>query len=623
MNIINRSTSRKKIPWLSANSSNDAALKKVIRYKNLILNKGTKAFAEINTELKLKSPKSYKVKQSEILKSESLVSDDLKQSILNSAANIKLVCENDKKGLSSTPIETTKGIQVWKEFRSIDSVGIYVPGGSAPLISSLLMQLIPAQVAGCKNIIVCTPPNKSGEISPEILWIAKVYGVKEIYKVGGAQAILAMAYGTTIVPKVNKIFGPGNVYVNAAKKLCSSDVAIDLPAGPSEVMIVSNDIEKASIAAADALSQLEHDPDSRAFIISSNLKILKKIKTSVNEQIQQLSRQSVLKQSIENLLLIKAKSFKDTLVLINDCAPEHLILLDEDYSKYLVEVNNAGSIFCGALSPESFGDYSSGTNHVLPTNGQAKVHSGLGVKDFGKQISVQTASSEGFENLKNTVITMAQAESLDAHEQAVKIRQSNANQKASSRSYTEIRKTNETSIYLNLNIDGTGNYNINTGLKYLDHLLEQFSKHGSFDLYLTCLGDLEIDEHHTIEDIAIALGSAINTSLGDRVGISRYASSEILVMDEVKSSISIDLSSRRFLKFQCSQLRDYVGDFPTEMFEHFFVSLINSAAMTCHIDTTGKNSHHLLEATFKTFARCLRKAVVIESSRSSSTKGLL
>ena len=623
MNIINRSTSRKKIQWLSADSPNDATLKKVIRYKNLILNKGTKAFAEINTELKLKSPKSYKVKQSEILKSESLVSDDLKQSILNSAANIKLVCENDKKGLSSTPIETTKGIQVWKEFRSIDSVGIYVPGGSAPLISSLLMQLIPAQVAGCKNIIVCTPPNKSGEISPEILWIAKVYGVKEIYKVGGAQAILAMAYGTTIVPKVNKIFGPGNVYVNAAKKLCSSDVAIDLPAGPSEVMIVSNDIEKASIAAADALSQLEHDPDSRAFIISSNLKILKKIKTSVNEQIQQLSRQSVLKQSIENLLLIKAKSFKDTLVLINDCAPEHLILLDEDYSKYLVEVNNAGSIFCGALSPESFGDYSSGTNHVLPTNGQAKVHSGLGVKDFGKQISVQTASSEGFENLKNTVITMAQAESLDAHEQAVKIRQSNANQKASSRSYTEIRKTNETSIYLNLNIDGTGNYNINTGLKYLDHLLEQFSKHGSFDLYLTCLGDLEIDEHHTIEDIAIALGSAINTSLGDRVGISRYASSEILVMDEVKSSISIDLSSRRFLKFQCSQLRDYVGDFPTEMFEHFFVSLINSAAMTCHIDTTGKNSHHLLEATFKTFARCLKKAVVIESSRSSSTKGLL
>ena len=182
---------------------------------------------------------------------------------------------------------------------------------------------------------------------------------------------------------------------------------------------------------------------------------------------------------------------------------------------------------------------------------------------------------------------------------------------------------NNIRLAINLNLDGTGNYNIKTGLNYLDHLLEQFSKHGCMDLNLTCLGDLEIDEHHTIEDIAIALGTAINNALGDRVGISRYASSEILVMDEVKSNISIDLSSRRFLDFKCSELRDYVGDFPTEMFEHFFVSLINSIAMTCHIETTGKNSHHLLEATFKTFARCLKSAVIVESSRSSSTKGLL
>ena len=174
-----------------------------------------------------------------------------------------------------------------------------------------------------------------------------------------------------------------------------------------------------------------------------------------------------------------------------------------------------------------------------------------------------------------------------------------------------------------MNLDGTGNYNIKTGLNYLDHLLEQFSKHGSIDLNLSCLGDLEIDEHHTIEDIAIALGTAINSALGDRVGISRYASSEILVMDEVKSNVSIDLSSRRYLDFKCSELRDYVGDFPTEMFEHFFVSLINAAAMTCHIETSGKNSHHLLEATFKTFARCLKSAIVVESIKSSSTKGLL
>ena len=485
------------------------------------------------------------------------------------------------------------------------------------------MQLIPATVAGCKNIIICTPPNKNGLVAPEILWIAKLYGVKNIYKVGGAQAIFAMAYGTTIIPKVNKIFGPGNSYVNEAKKLCSNDVAIDLPAGPSEVMIVTNDLDKISIAAADALSQLEHDPNSKAFIISNNLTLLKKIKGEISKQMSNLARQNVLSQSIKNVLLIKAKSFKDSICLINECAPEHLILLDDDYSKYLIQINNAGSIFCGALSPESFGDYSSGSNHVLPTNGQAKVHSGLSVSDFGKHISVQTASAEGFNNLKDTVIEMARAETLDGHQQAVKIREDIASKKAVSRSYSEIRKTNETNIYINLNLDGSGNYNIQTGLNYLDHLLEQFSKHGSIDLNLTCLGDLEIDEHHTIEDIAIALGTAINNALGDRIGIARYASSEILVMDEVKSIVSIDLSSRRYLNFKCSKLRDYVGDFPTEMFEHFFISLINSIAMTCHIETTGKNSHHLLEATFKTFARCLKSAVVIESTSSSSTKGIL
>ena len=623
MKILNRSNSTKDIKWL-ANGSADVDIKEIVlRFKNLVLNKGTKAFDEINEELNLIIPQSYKVKSTEIKKSELLVSDSLKQSILNSAANINIICENDKGALNGMPVETTKGIKLWKEFRPIDSVGIYVPGGNSPLISSLLMQLIPAKVAGCKNITICTPPNADGHISPEILWIAKLYGISNIYKVGGAQAIFGMAYGTTIIPKVNKIFGPGNAYVNEAKKLCSNDVAIDLPAGPSEVMIVTNNITNISIAAADALSQLEHDPNSRAFIISNNLSILNKIKTEIKKQIQDLTRQSILKRSIKNLLLIKSKSFKDTLSLINECAPEHLILLDENYSKYLVDINNAGSIFCGSLSPESFGDYSSGSNHVLPTNGQAKVHSGLSVNDFGKQISVQTASPEGFNNLKETVITLAQAEALDAHEKAVKIREAIAFNEVSSRSFTEIRKTNETSIYINLNLDGTGNYNIKSGLKYLDHLLEQFAKHGSIDLNLTCLGDLEIDEHHTIEDIAIALGTAINRALGERIGISRYASSEILVMDEVKCNVSIDLSSRRYLNFKCSQLRDFVGDFPTEMFEHFFISLINAIAMTCHIETTGKNSHHLLEATFKTFARCLKSAVIIKSNKSSSTKGSL
>jgi histidinol dehydrogenase len=547
----------------------------------------------------------------------------MKSAILTASKNIQLVCENEKINLSSSPIETTKGITIWKEFRAIDSVGLYVPGGTAPLISSLLMQIIPATLAGCSNIIICSPPDINGKISPEILWICKLYNVSNIYKVGGAQAILAMAYGTTIVPQVSKIFGPGNAYVSYAKELVSKDVAIDLPAGPSEVMIVTNEVKNASLAAADALSQLEHGVDSKAFVVSQKLNVLMKVKSEVLKQKKNLKRETILNESIKNLILIKCKSVIDASQLINECAPEHLILLDEDYSKYLPSIDNAGSIFCGSLSPESFGDFASGSNHVLPTNGHAKTYSGLGIKDFGKQISLQAATAEGFMNLKDTVTTLALAEGLDGHAAAVDIRRSRVLEIDKSRSCVEIRKTNETNIYVNLNLDGTGKYSINTGLNFLDHLLEQFSKHSKIDLHLTCDGDLHIDEHHTIEDIAITLGSAINTALSDRLGISRYSSVETLVMDEVKCSVSIDLVSRRYLSFQCSKLREIVGDFPGEMLEHFFISLVNSAAFTCHISTVGSNSHHLLEATFKTFARALRQAIIIESSDSSSTKGVM
>ena len=623
MKLINRSKSNSSINWQSSVYDTQDVEKTVLRYKELIIKNGTKAFNCINEELNLPKISSFKVRKSEINNAENSISDDLKQAILNSANNIKIICENEKKSLVSASIETTKGISIWKEFRPIESVGIYVPGGTAPLISSFLMQLIPASIAGCKNIIVCTPPSSSGSISPEILWIAKIFGISSIYKVGGSQAIFALAYGTTVIPKVDKIFGPGNAYVNAAKKICSEDVAIDLPAGPSEVMVVSNDISKVNLIAADVLSQLEHDSLARAFVLSKNLTLLNNVKKEVKKQLSSLSRQNILKESLSNLMLIKFKSFNDCINLINECAPEHLILLDDDYALPLAKINNAGSIFCGSLSPESFGDYSSGTNHVLPTNGMAKVFSGLGIRDFGKQISVQTASAEGFLNIKDTVISMANAENLDAHARAVKIRENLANQKSRSRISTEIRKANETSIYINLNLDGTGKYNINTGIDYLDHLLEQFSKHGSIDLHLTCLGDLEIDEHHSIEDVAITLGSAINKALQDRNGISRYASNETLVMDEVKCNVSIDLCTRRFLKFKCSELREMVGDFPTEMFEHFFVSLINAAAFTCHIETDGRNSHHLLEATFKTFARCLKSAIIVESNDVVSTKGLM
>ncbi|MDA7851820.1 histidinol dehydrogenase, partial [Gammaproteobacteria bacterium] len=284
MKLINRSSNTKSIDWFSTEESHSQVESVVKRFKTLILSKGTSGLNLINKELSLDIPKSYKVSLREIANSDQAVSDELKSSILVASKNIQLVCESDKSSLSSSPIETTKGISIWKEFRAIDSVGLYVPGGTAPLISSLLMQIVPASIAGCSEIVVCSPPGANGKIAPEILWICKIFNVNSIYKVGGAQAILAMAYGTTIVPKVSKIFGPGNAYVSYAKELASRDVAIDLPAGPSEVMIVTNNLDNASLAAADALSQLEHGTDSKAFIISQKLNVLTKVKSEVLKQ---------------------------------------------------------------------------------------------------------------------------------------------------------------------------------------------------------------------------------------------------------------------------------------------------------------------------------------------------
>ena len=310
---------------------------------------------------------------------------------------------------------------------------------------------------------------------------------------------------------------------------------------------------------------------------------------------------------------------------INNNAPEHLILLDDDFSKIIPHINNAGSVFCGKYSPESFGDYASGSNHTLPTAGSAKTYSGLSVKDFGKIITFQTATSEGFINLAQTVKTLADAETLDAHTKAVSVREKYALQDISQLSRTSFikRTTNETDIFINLNIDGSGNYNIDTGLKYFDHMLEQFAKHGSFDLTINCIGDLEIDEHHTIEDVAIALGDAFKAALGERNKIERYSSSESLVMDETISKVSIDMSSRNLLKMKTSKLREYVGDFPTEMFEHFFISFVNTLSFTCHIETKGSNSHHIVEATFKSFTRALSAALQKNNAYVASTKGIL
>ena len=597
----------------------------VKRFKSLVLDNGDDGIREISKLLKEKALNNFKVTNSEFKQADKLLSDDIKNAILIAYSNIKKYHEKQLEGLSIKSIETTKGIKLWSEFKPIDVVGLYVPGGTAPLFSSFLMQAIPAIIAGCKNIIVCTPPDKNGKIDPTILWVANLLNIKNIFKVGGSQAIFAMAYGTKSVPKCLKIFGPGNQYVTLAKMLVSNNVSIDMPAGPSEVYVVSDDEDKIDIIASDLLSQLEHSKDAKAVLISKNKSLVKTISKEIDLQKKLLNRQNILISSLKNIYLVNAANDQQIIDFININAPEHLILLDEDFSKIAPYINNAGSVFCGKYSPESFGDYASGSNHTLPTARSAKTYSGLSVKDFGKIITFQTASPEGFINLAPTVKILAKAECLDAHAKAVSIREKYAEEDNIVKPRTSFikRDTKETNIYINLNIDGTGNYNINTGLKYFDHMLEQFAKHGRFDITINSIGDLEIDEHHTIEDVAITLGDAFKQALGDRTNIERYSSNQSLVMDETISNVSIDMVSRNLLKMQTSKLREYVGDFPTEMFEHFFISFVNTLSFTCHIDTKGSNSHHIVEATFKSFTRALSDALKENNNNIASTKGVL
>ncbi|MDA9815216.1 histidinol dehydrogenase [Gammaproteobacteria bacterium] len=597
----------------------------VKKFKSLILDNGDDGIREISMLLNERPLKNFKVTNSEFKKADKLLDDDIKNAILVAYSNIKKYHEKQLEGLSIKSIETTKGIKLWSEFRPIDVVGLYIPGGTAPLFSSFLMQAIPAIIAGCKDIIVCTPPDKNGKIDPTILWVANLLNVKNIFKVGGSQAIFAMTYGTKSIPKCLKIFGPGNQYVTLAKMLVSNEVSIDMPAGPSEVYVVSDDENKTDIIASDLLSQLEHSKDAKAVLVSKNKSLIKNISKEIDLQKNSLNRQNILKSSQKNIYLVNAANDQQIIDFININAPEHLILLDEDFSKIVPYINNAGSVFCGKYSPESFGDYASGSNHTLPTARSAKTYSGLSVKDFGKIITFQTASPEGFVNLAPTIKILAKAECLDAHAKAVSIREKYAEQDNIVKPRTSFikRATNETSIFINLNIDGTGNYNINTGLKYFDHMLEQFAKHGRFDITINSIGDLEIDEHHTIEDVAIALGDAFKQALGDRQNIERYSSNQSLVMDETISNVSIDMASRNLLKMKTSKLREYVGDFPTEMFEHFFISFVNTLSFTCHIDTKGSNSHHIVEATFKSFTRALSDALKENNKNIASTKGVL
>ena len=352
---------------------------------------------------------------------EALVAPALKTAIQSAKVNIEIFHQAQLK--KEEKIETMPGVWCWRKSVGIEKVGIYIPGGTAPLFSTVLMLGIPAKLAGCKEVILCTPPSKDGTVDPAILYAAGLVGIQQIYTIGGAQAIAAMAYGTATVPKVFKIFGPGNQYVTAAKQLVQQQgVAIDMPAGPSEVCVYADETAVPSFVAADLLSQAEHGADSQVLLIASNSNIVEQVQLEITQQLADLPRADFATKALGHSKAIVIASREDAIQLINAYAPEHLILSVDNALVVAEKIINAGSVFIGNYSPESVGDYASGTNHTLPTNGYAKAYSGVSVESFVKKITFQQLTEMGLKNIAQTVIQMASGEQLEAHAQAVAIR---------------------------------------------------------------------------------------------------------------------------------------------------------------------------------------------------------
>jgi histidinol dehydrogenase len=352
------------------------------------------------------------------------ISKELQNAMRLAKNNIEVFHAAQKE--SKQVIETTKGVKCWRESRPIEKVGIYIPGGSAPLFSTVLMLGIPANLAACKEIVVCTPPNKKGEIHPAILFACNLVGVTQIFAVGGIQAIGAMAFGTKSIPKVDKIFGPGNQYVTAAKQAALQyGVAIDMPAGPSELLVIADEFCNPKFVATDLLSQTEHGTDSQVILLSDNEDVVQQTLIELKEQLSTLPRKEIAESALKNSKAIVLKSIDECIAFSNDYAPEHLILAIKNYSEYTQKISSAGSVFLGNYSCESAGDYASGTNHTLPTNGYAKNYNGVSLDSFVKKITFQEISEDGIRNIGPAVEIMAEAEELIAHKNAVTVRLQN------------------------------------------------------------------------------------------------------------------------------------------------------------------------------------------------------
>lgn len=381
------------------------------------VNKYTLQFDKVNIENVL-------VSDSEFLEAEKQISNELKNAIQLAKKNIETFHSTQKE--NTLVIETMQGVKCWRKSVAIQKVGLYIPGGTAPLFSTILMLGVPAKLAGCKEIILCTPPDKNGNINPAILYTAKLIGITKVFKVGGVQAIGAMAYGTEIIPQVYKIFGPGNQYVTCAKQLINKEgVAIDMPAGPSEVAILVDETCVPEFVAADLLSQAEHGSDSQVILVSTYESVIQTIQTELEKQLAVLPRKDLASKALENSKAILVKTNSEAIDLLNEYAPEHLIIACANDEQLAEQVVNAGSVFLGNYSCESAGDYASGTNHTLPTNGYAKAYSGVSLDSFVKKITYQKLSNEGIKNIGPAIELMAEAEGLQAHKNAVTVRLKN------------------------------------------------------------------------------------------------------------------------------------------------------------------------------------------------------
>ncbi|MBC7865627.1 MAG: histidinol dehydrogenase [Bacteroidia bacterium] len=386
--------------------------------------KGDTALKEYTEKFGGPALENFAVKDFEIVGSGALIIPELKQAISLAKENIEKFHSKQKE--EELWVETMPGIKCFRRSVAIEKVGLYIPGGTAPLFSTVLMLAIPAKLAGCKEIIICSPPDSKGNLHPAILYAAKICGVTKIFKAGGAQAIAAMAYGTESIQKVYKIFGPGNQYVTCAKQLVNKEgIAIDMPAGPSELAVLADEFCVPEFVAADLLSQAEHGADSQVVLVCTNEKIIESIISEISLQLKDLPRKEIAEKALKNSKAILVKDLNEGMHLLNEYAPEHLILACKEPNKISLQVKNAGSVFIGNFSCESAGDYASGTNHTLPTNGYAKAYSGVSLDSFVKKITFQELTREGIKNIGSAIETMAEAEGLQAHKNAVTVRLKN------------------------------------------------------------------------------------------------------------------------------------------------------------------------------------------------------